>query len=98
MVYAPGDQAYLRVTPQRGTQRFGIKGKLAARYVGPFNVLSRCGELVYRLELPPNLSKVHDVFHVSQLKKCFQDPERAVDHGSIELREDLSYGTTDSHS
>ena len=87
MVYKAGDQAYLRVTPLRGTQRFGIKGKLAPRYVGPFNILSRHGELAYRLELPPNLSKVHDVFHVSQLKKCFKDPGRAVDHESIDLRD-----------
>ena len=91
MVYEAGDQAYLHVTPLRGTQRFGIKGKLAARYVGPFNVLSRHAELAYRLELPPNLSKVHDVFNMSQLKKCFKDPGRAVDHESIDLQEDLSY-------
>ena len=77
MVYAPGDLAYLRVTPLRGTHRFGIKGKLAPRYIGPFPVLSRRGELAYRLELPEKLSRVHDVFHVSQLKKCFKDPGRA---------------------
>ena len=91
MVYAPGDLAYLRVTPLRGTHRFGIKGKLAPRYIGPFLVLSRHGELAYRLELPEKLSKVHDVFHVSQLKKCFKDPGRAVDHESIDLQEDLTY-------
>ena len=80
MVYAAGDKAYLRVTPLRGTHRFGVKGKLAPRYVGPFNILSRRAENAYRLELPEKLSKVHDVFHVSQLKKCFKDPDRAVDH------------------
>ena len=91
MVYAPGDLAYLRVTPLRGTHRFGIKGKLAPRYIGPFPVLSRRGELAYRLELPEKLSKVHDVFHVSQLKKCFKDPGRAIDHETIDLQEDLTY-------
>ena len=91
MVYVTGDKAYLRVTPLRGTHRFGVKGKLAPRYVGPFTVLSRRGENAYRLELPEKLSKVHDVFHVSQLKKCFKDPGRAVDHDVIELQEDLSY-------
>ena len=67
MVYVAGDKAYLRVTPLRGTHRFGVKGKLTPRYVGPFNVPSRHGENAYHLELPEELSKVHDVFHVSQL-------------------------------
>nr|XP_051209200.1 uncharacterized protein LOC127326371 [Lolium perenne] len=91
MIYQPGDQAYLRVTPMRGTHRFGIKGKLAPRYIGPFKVLAKRGEVAYLLELPEKLSKVHDVFHASQLKKCFKDPDRAVDHESIDLQEDLSY-------
>jgi hypothetical protein len=55
----------------RGTQRFKIKGKLAPRYVGPFKIISCKGEVAYQLELPPQLSDVHDVFHVSQLKKCW---------------------------
>ena len=91
MVYQPGDYAYLRVTPMRGTHRFGIKGKLAPRYIGPFRILGRRGEVAYQLELPPNLSQVHDVFHVSQLRRCFKDPVREVDHDMIDLREDLSY-------
>ena len=86
MVYQPGEQAYLRVTPMRGTHRFGIKGKLAPRYIGPFRILSRRGPVAYRLELPPNLSQVHDVFHVSQLHRCFKDPIRAVDHEMLELQ------------
>ena len=75
----------------KGTQRFGIKGKLAPRYIGPFRILARRGEVAYQLELPPNLSQVHDVFHVSQLRRCFKDPIRAVDHEVLELQEDLSY-------
>jgi hypothetical protein len=55
----------------RGTQRFKVKGKLAPRYVGPFKILSRKGEVAYQLELLPQRSDVHDLFHVSQLKKCF---------------------------
>jgi hypothetical protein len=54
----------------RGTQRFKVKGKCAPRYVGPFNIISLKGEVAYQLELPPQQSDVHDVFHVSQLKKC----------------------------
>ena len=61
---------YLRVSPLRGVKRFGVKGKLAPRFVGPYKVLERMGEVSYNLELPEGLSGVHDVFHVSQLKKC----------------------------
>jgi hypothetical protein len=91
LTYQAGDQAYLRVTPMKGTHRFGIKGKLAPRYIGPFRILARRGEMAYQLELPPNLSQVHDVFHVSQLHHCFKDPIRAVDHEVLELQDDLSY-------
>jgi hypothetical protein len=65
-----GDFVYLKVSPMRGTRRFKVKGKLALRYVGPFKIVDRKGEVAYQLELPPQLSDVHDVFHVSQLKKC----------------------------
>src|SRR4051812_10958306 len=91
MGYQPGEYAYLRVTLMRGTHRFGIKGKLAPRYIGPFRILSRSGPVAYRLELPPNLSQVHDVFHVSQLRRCFKDPIREVEHDMIELQQDLTY-------
>src|SRR3954470_5502930 len=91
MVYQPGEQAYLHVTPMRGTHRFGIKGKLAPRYIGPFRILSRSGPVAYRLELSWNLSQVHDVFHVSQLCHCFKDPIRKVEHDMIELQQDLPY-------
>jgi hypothetical protein len=64
-----GDFIYLKVSPMRGTRRFKIKGKLAPRYVGPFKILNHKGEVPYELELPPQLSNVHDVFHMSQLKK-----------------------------
>ena len=91
MVYQPGEKAYPRVTPMKGAHRFGIKGKLAPRYIGPFTILERHGKVAYQLELPPNLSQVHDVFHVSQLRRCFKDPIRAVDHEVLELQQDLSY-------
>jgi hypothetical protein len=60
-----GDFIYLKVSLMRGTQRFKVKGKLAPRYVGPFKIVDRKGEVVYQLELPPQLSDIHDVFHVS---------------------------------
>ncbi len=65
VVYEIGDRAYLRVSPLRGIKRFGIKGKLAPRFIGPYRVLARKGEVAYQLELPEALSAVHNVFHVS---------------------------------
>jgi hypothetical protein len=62
-----GDFVYLKVSPMRGTRRFKVKGKLAPRYVGPFQILDHKGEVAYQLELPPQLSDVHDMFYVSQL-------------------------------
>ena len=90
MIYQPGEKAYLRVTPMRDAHHFGIKGKLAPRYIGPCTVLKRRGEVAYQLELSANLSQVHDVFHVSQLRHCFKDPIRAVDHDMFELQQYLS--------
>ena len=68
VTYEVGDRAYLRVYPLRGIKRFGVKGKLAPRFIGPYKILERRGEVAYKLELPEGLSGVHDVFHVSQLK------------------------------
>jgi hypothetical protein len=89
--YEIGEKAYLRVTPLKGIHRFGIKGKLAPRYVGPFPILAKRGELAYQLELPSTFPDVHDVFHVSQLKRCFKDPIHGVDHTTLDLQEDLTY-------
>jgi hypothetical protein len=68
--FGVGDFVYLKVSPMRGTHKFKVKGKLAPRYVGPFKIIDHKGEVTYQLELPPQLWDVHDVFHVSQLKKC----------------------------
>ena len=85
------DKAYLRVTPLKGTHRFRIEGKLAPCYIGPFRILAKRGEVAYQLELPPHLSQVHDVFHVSQLRHCFKDPIREVDHETLYPQDNLSY-------
>jgi hypothetical protein len=68
--FEAGNRVYLRVSPTRGVKRFGIKGKLASRYIGPFLILARLGNVAYHLVLPPTLAGVHNVFHISQLKKC----------------------------
>jgi hypothetical protein len=75
----------------RGTGRFKVKGKLAPRYVGPFQIVDRKGEVAYQLELPPQLSDVHDVFHVSRLKKCLQILEEQLPMEELDLGGDLTY-------
>ena len=70
VVYEIADGACLRVFPLRGVKLFGVKGKLTPRFVRPYRVLERMGKVANKLESPEGLSRIHDVFHVSQLKKC----------------------------
>ncbi|WVZ80648.1 hypothetical protein U9M48_028107 [Paspalum notatum var. saurae] len=91
LVFEKDDHVYLRVSPMKGVHRFGVKGKLAPRYVGPFKITEQCGPVAYRLELPPHLAAVHDVFHVSQLKKCLRVPEEVIDTSQIQIQPDLTY-------
>ena len=72
MAFENGDFVYLKVSPMRGVKRFHKKVNLSPRYVGPFKIINRRGEVAYQLELPEQLSGVRDVFHVSQLKKCLR--------------------------
>jgi hypothetical protein len=76
--FKEGDHVYLKVSAIRGMRRFKVKGKLSPRFIGPFLILKRVGEVAYQLELPDHLSDVHDVFHVSQLKKCLRVPEEQL--------------------
>src|SRR3954463_19857 len=87
VTYEVGDRAYLRVSPLRVVKRFGVKGKLAPRYVGPFKILSRKGEVAYEIELPESLFAIHNVFHVSQLKKCHPEMEETSLKDTITLEE-----------
>nr|ABG65937.1 retrotransposon protein, putative, Ty3-gypsy subclass [Oryza sativa Japonica Group] len=89
--FEEGDYVYLRVTPLRGVHRFHTKGKLAPRFVGPYKIVSRRGEVAYQLELPQSLAGVHNVFHVSQLKKCLRVPTEEANLEQIEVQEDLTY-------
>jgi hypothetical protein len=86
-----GDFVYLKVSPIRGVRRFRVKGKLVPRYVGPYRILARHGEVAYQLSLPEGLSAVDDVFHVSQLKKCLRVPEEQLTVEGLEVQEDLTY-------
>ena len=87
---------YLKVSPLKGLRCFQLKGKLAPRYIGPFKILNRRGEVSYQLELPEEMSAVHNVFHISLLRKCLEVPEKTevfknIDHRTIEINDDLTY-------
>ena len=82
------DRVFLKVMPRRGVVRFGKRGKLSLRFIGPFEILERVGTFAYRLALPPSMSGVHEVFHVSMLRKYTPDPAHVVDWGQIEVDTD----------
>ena len=89
--FSEGDHVYLKVSPIKSLHARQTKGKLSPRYIGPFEILERVGNLAYRLALPPNLSGMHDVFHVSVLRKYVPDPDKVVELEPIELKENLTY-------
>ena len=74
-----GDHVFLKVTPKRGVVRFDKHGKLVSRFIGPFKILKRAGTIAYRLALPPSMSSVHEVFHVSMLRRYNPDPAHIAD-------------------
>ncbi|GJR62518.1 putative reverse transcriptase domain-containing protein [Tanacetum coccineum] len=86
-----GDQVLLKVSPWKGVIRFGKKGKLAPRYVGPFEILERVGPVAYQLRLPEELSSVHDTFHVLNLKKCLADANLHVPLDEIKIDKTLRF-------
>jgi hypothetical protein len=91
MEFNVGDHVYLRVSPIKGVCRFGIKGKLASRYIGPYPIVNKYGPTSYQVELPTRLSEVHNVFHVSQLKRSIKPPVDIVIEDTIPLEPDLTY-------
>jgi hypothetical protein len=91
LAFQVNDHVYLKVSPMKGVNRFGVKGKLAPRYIGPFLILERYGLVAYRLQLLETLSAVHNVFHVYQLKKCLWVPDRTIDVVDITLEPNLTY-------
>ena len=86
-----GDHVFLKVMRKRGVVRFGKHGKLSPRFIGPFEILKRIGTVAYRLALPPSMSGVHEVFHISMLRKYTPDPAHVVDWGQIEIDTDGTF-------
>ena len=85
------DHVFLKVMLKRGVVRFGKRGKLSPRFIGPFKILERVGTVAYRLALPPSLLGVHEVFHVSMLRKYTPDPTHVVDWRQIEVDTDGTF-------
>ncbi|KAL0539703.1 hypothetical protein IC582_023919 [Cucumis melo] len=85
-----GNMVFLKVAPMKSVLRFVKKGKLSPRFVGPFEILERIGPVAYRLALPPSFSAVHDVFHVSMLRRNVADPTHVVDFEPLQVSENLS--------
>ena len=92
-----GDHVFLKVSPMKSIMRFGRKRKLSPRFVGPFEVLEKVGTLAYKVALPLSLSKIHNVFHVSTLRKYIYDPSHIVELEPIQISEDLTYEGTRSN-
>ena len=86
-----GDHVFLKAIPKRGVVRFGKRGKLSPRFIGPFKILERMGTVAYWLTLSPSMSGVHEVFHVSMLREYTPDPAHVVDWGQIEVDTDETF-------
>ena len=89
--YEVGDKVFLKVSPWRKILRFGQKGKLSPRFIGPYEILERIGSVAYRLALPTELAKLHDVFHVSMLRRYRSDESHILPVQEIQVHEDFSY-------
>lgn len=91
VAFEVGEKVLLRVSPTKGVIRFGRKGKLSPRFIGPYEILEKIGKVAYRLALPIELANVHDVFHISQLKKYIHDPSHVIRPEMVELDGTLTY-------
>jgi hypothetical protein len=89
--FEEGDFVYLKVSPMRGVKRFQAKGKLAPRFVGPYPIIDIIGPTTYRLQLPESMSDIHNVFCVSQLRKCLKVLESHIAEESVQIQKDLQY-------
>ena len=86
-----GDKVFLRVSPMKGVFRFGARGKLKLRFVGPFEILEKVEPVAYQIALPPHLTEVHDVFHISNLRRYIYDPRHIIQHEDLIIEFDLTF-------
>jgi hypothetical protein len=86
-----GDRVFLKVSPMKGVMQFGKKGKLSPRFIGPFEITQKVGKLAYRIALPLNLIGMHDIFHMSMLRKYITNPDVIVEYEPLEIQEGLTY-------
>ena len=91
--FEAGDHVFIKVTPWTGVGRAIKSKKLTPRFIGPFQILKRVGPLAYQVALPPTLSNLHDVFHVSQLRKYIHDPSHIVKLDDVQVKENMTYET-----
>ncbi|KAL2240784.1 UNVERIFIED_CONTAM: Transposon Tf2-12 polyprotein [Sesamum indicum] len=91
MEYEVGDKVFLKISPWRRILRFGRQGKLSPRYIGPYEIIERTGPLAYRLALPAEFSQIHDVFHISMMRRYRSDPSHFIHEPEIEISEELTY-------
>jgi len=89
--FVVGDRVFLRVSPMKGVMRFGRRGKLSPRYIGPFEILRTVGEVAYELALPPAFSAIHPVFHVSMLRRYVPDESHVIQYDAVDLDDSLRY-------
>ena len=94
MKFEIGDRVFLKISPWKAVLRFEKRGKLSPRYIGPYEILSKVGPVAYRLKLPPELSRIHDTFHVSMLRKYIPDPSHVLREQPVQLKENLTYEET----
>ena len=92
--FQEGDHVFLRVTPITGVGRALKSKKLTPRFIGPYQILERIGEVAYRIALPPSLANLHDVFHVSQLRRYVHDPSHVVQVDDVQVRDNLTVETS----
>ena len=94
MKFEIGDRVFLKISLWKGVLRFGRRGKLNTRFIGPYEIVSMVGPVAYRLKLPPELSKIHDTFHVSMLRKYILDPSHVLIEQQVQLKKNLTYEET----
>ena len=92
--FETGDRVFLKISPWKGVFRFGKRGKLNPRLIGPYDIVSKVGLVAYRLKLPPELSRIHITFHVSMLRKYISDPSHVLREQLVHLKENLTYEET----